>query len=126
MTNPNPTHAHAPRTALALIGADTARRHLARTALIARQLDAIAPGTVRVRTVPVHTDRDGTPRRATWVTLDNALGQPIEADRAAHRAARGLLRRLLPDADWTRPQVYDATTGDLTIDVPSLPEELRG
>ncbi|KAA6215547.1 hypothetical protein CP973_00170 [Streptomyces albofaciens JCM 4342] len=92
--------------------------------MIARQLDAIAPGTVHVRTVPVRTDRDGRPRLATWVALDNALGQSATADHAAHRAARGLLRRMFPGADWTRPYTYDARTGDLTLDEPAAPADL--
>ncbi|PJN40606.1 hypothetical protein CG747_12490 [Streptomyces sp. CB02959] len=92
--------------------------------MIARQLDAIAPGTVHVRTVPVHTDRDGERRLATWVVLDDALGLPIRADRDAHRAARGLLRRAFPAADWTRPLAYDAATGGLDYDEPTMPEEL--
>ncbi|MHA4819359.1 hypothetical protein ACXZ65_33975 [Streptomyces aculeolatus] len=96
-----------------------------RTAVIARQLDQIAPGTARVRTVPVTTDRDGAQRRATWVALDDADGRPIEADREAHRAARGLLRRMFPAADWTRPQLYDAITGALAVDEPTMPEELH-
>lgn len=105
--------------------AEADRKHLARTGLIARQLDQIAPGTARVRTIPVSTDRDGEERLATWVALDDALGGPIEADRDAHRAARGLLRRMFPAADWTRPHVYDAITGDLAVDEPTMPEELH-
>ncbi|WP_275463345.1 hypothetical protein [Streptomyces noursei] len=116
--------ARSPRTALAIEGALAGRRHLTRRAVIARQLDAIAPGTVHVRTVPVHTDRDGERRLATWVVLDDALGQPIQADRDAHRAARGLLRRAFPAADWTRPLAYDAATGALAYDEPTMPEEL--
>ncbi|MFI5474977.1 hypothetical protein ACIA6D_32810 [Streptomyces cacaoi] len=102
-----------------------AEKHTVRAAIIARQLDQIAPGTVRVRTVPVQTDRDGEQRLTTWVALDDALGGPIKADRAAHRAARGLLLRMFPAADWTRPQVYDAITGALTDDKPVMPEELH-
>ncbi|MFI0736442.1 hypothetical protein ACH4S9_46845 [Streptomyces sp. NPDC021225] len=105
--------------------AEAERKHLARTGVIARQLDQIAPGTARVRTVPVTTNRDGEQRVATWVALDDALGGPIEADREAHRAARGLLRRMFPAADWTHPQVYDAITGDLALDEPTMPEELH-
>ncbi|MBK3576155.1 hypothetical protein JHN63_20495 [Streptomyces sp. MBT65] len=93
--------------------------------MIARQLDQIAPGAVRVRTVPVQADRDGEQRLTTWVALDDALGGPIKADRDAHRAARGLLRRMLPAADWTRPQVYDAITGALAVDEPTMPEVLH-
>ncbi|MYY08798.1 hypothetical protein GT204_07745 [Streptomyces sp. SID4919] len=96
-----------------------------RTGVIARQLDAIAPGTVTVRTVPIQTDAGGTPRRATWVYLLTADGQPVGADQEQHRAARGWLRRMLPHADWSRPQRYDASTGVLRDDSPEMPEELH-
>lgn len=114
-----------PRAAEAVEGALAARKRLARTGVIARQLDQIAPGTARVRTVPVTTDRDGEQRVAMWVALDDALGLPLTADRAAHRAALGLLRRAFPAADWTRPHAYDAATGDLALDEPAMPEELH-
>ncbi|MCA1218866.1 hypothetical protein [Streptomyces sp. 8L] len=112
------------RAALAINGARAARRSLTRTRLIARQLDAIAPGTVHVRTVPVWKETDGTGRRATWVVLDDALGLPIKADADAHRAARGLLARMFPATDWTRPHAYDALTGELSLDEPAMPAEL--
>ncbi|MFC8199913.1 hypothetical protein ACFUTV_31655 [Streptomyces sp. NPDC057298] len=123
MNTPQPTD-RLPRTGRALRGTEAARKHLARTAVIARQLDIIAPGTVHVRTVHVWTDRDDRHRAATWVTLDDALGLPVRADHAAHRAARGLLRRMFPAADWTRPLDYDAHTGALTYDEPAAPAEL--
>ncbi|CAM5489744.1 hypothetical protein SROCM77S_03974 [Streptomyces rochei] len=115
----------APRAAEAVAGALAARKRLALTGVIARQLDQIAPGTARVRIVPVTTDRDGEQRVATWVSLDDALGLPLKADRAAHRAARGLLRRAFPAADWTRAHAYDVAAGDLALDAPTLPEELH-
>ncbi|AVH61400.1 hypothetical protein C4B68_24545 [Streptomyces dengpaensis] len=87
--------------------------------MIARQLDQIAPGTVLVRITPV--THDGRPR--TWVTLDAATG-PVEADRDAHRAAYGLLRRMFPGSDWTRAVLYDARTGYVTYDEPTAPAEL--
>lgn len=114
-----------PRAAAAVEGALAARKRLALTAVLARQLEQIAPGTARVRTVPVQTDRDGEQRLATWVVLDDALGLPIEADRDAHTAARRLLRRAFPAADWTRPHTYDTATGDLALDEPAMPEELH-
>lgn len=115
-----------PRTAEAVEGALAARKRLALMGVLARQLDEIATGTARVRTVPVHTDRDGEQRVATWVVLDDALGLPIEADRDAHRAARRLLRAAFPAADWSRPHTYDALTGELALDEPTMPEELHG
>lgn len=122
----NTTQATArPRAAQAVEGALAARKHLTRTGVIARQLDQIAPGTARVRITPVHTDRDGEQRVAQWVALDDALGLPLTADRAAHRAALGLLRRAFPAADWTQPHAYDTATGELTLDAPALPEELH-
>ncbi|MDJ1131753.1 hypothetical protein [Streptomyces iconiensis] len=119
MTNQN---TRAPRATLAVTGARSARRHLIRRDVIARQLTQIAPGTARVRTVPVRADD----RLSTWVGLDDGLGHAITADRAAHRAAHGLLRRMFPGADWSRPHGYDATTGVLSIDEPTMPEELHG
>ncbi|MFH8793822.1 hypothetical protein [Streptomyces sp. NPDC017941] len=113
------------RAAKAVQGAQRARKDLLRRAVLARQLDQIAPGTVRVRTVPVSADQDGEQRLATAVALDDALGLPVTADRAAHRAAHGLLRRMFPAADWRRPQVYDALTGALAVDEPTMPEELH-
>lgn len=104
---------------------EAAEKHRARTGVIARQLDQIAPGTTRVRIVPVSTDRDGEQRLATWVVLDDALGGPVTADREAHRAAAGLLRRMFPAADWSRPHAYDAITGALALDEPHMPEELH-
>lgn len=113
-----------PERTVAAPSAD-AEKHATRTAVIARQLDQIAPGTARVRTAPVRTERDGEQQLTTWVALDDALGGPIKADRDAHRAARGLLLRMFPAADWTRPQLYDAITGALATDTPVMPEELH-
>ncbi|MFE6683964.1 hypothetical protein [Streptomyces sp. NPDC057729] len=105
------------RGALAIYGARSARRDMQRTAVIGRQLDQIAPSVATVRTVPVMTDGlGGSGRRYTaWVALDNALGQPVTADRTAHRAVRQLLLSAFPGADWSRPQTYDVTTGQLAI-----------
>ncbi|MBT3157381.1 hypothetical protein KQH42_07165 [Streptomyces sp. CHA1] len=114
-----------PRAAAALEGARAARRRLTFIGVMARQLDQIAPGTARVRIVPVHTDRNGEQHVALWVSLDDALGLPLRADRNAHRAALSLLRRAFPAADWTRPRAYDTATGDLVLDAPGMPEELR-
>ncbi|MEV4036402.1 hypothetical protein [Streptomyces umbrinus] len=77
-----------------------------------------------MRTVPVWTDRDGHRRLATWIALDDALGLPVKADRDAHRAARGLLTRMFPAADWTRPVAYDAHTGALAYDEPPAHADL--
>lgn len=114
-----PQRTRAPRAAQAIAGARRARQRTQFVRIVARQLDEIAPGTVRVRTVPV--TRDG--RRRTFVVLDSATG-PVEADRDAHRAAFGLLSRAFPDADWTRPRLYDARTGQLAVDEPTMPAEL--
>ncbi|WP_371796014.1 hypothetical protein [Streptomyces sp. NBC_01718] len=111
----NTQHSTRPlRAALAIRGSQGARTFLAHRAALARELDRIAPGITTVRTVPVWTDGSGTGRWSTWVTLDNALGQPLTANRAAHRDARQLLHSAFPGADWTRPQDYDTHTGQLT------------
>ncbi|WP_406334295.1 hypothetical protein OG814_11670 [Streptomyces zaomyceticus] len=87
--------------------------------VMARQLHEIEPGTVRVRTVPVLVDD----RRRTWVELVDATGRPIATTAANCRAARNLLRRAFPAADWTRPRTYVASTGDLAVDVVGAPAE---
>jgi hypothetical protein len=115
--------ARTPRATQAVRGADAARRHMQRTGVIARQLEQIAPGTVRVRIVPVWTNREGTGRARTWVVLDTANG-PMGAERDAHSAAYGLLRRMFPGADYSRALTYDARTGALTADEPTAPAEL--
>ncbi|MFF9262030.1 MULTISPECIES: hypothetical protein [Streptomyces] len=109
----------APRAAQAILGARRARQRTQFVRVLARQLDEIAPGTVRVRTVPVM--RDG--RRRTWVVLDSANG-PVGADREQHRAAYGLLSRAFPAADWSRPRTYDVRTGVLAVDEPTAPAAL--
>jgi hypothetical protein len=115
--------ASTPRATQAVRGADAARRHMQRTGVIARQLEQIAPGTVRVRIVPVWTNRDGTGSARTWVVLDAANG-PVGADREQHIAAYGLLCRMFPGSDWTRAVTYDARTGYATYDEPTAPAEL--
>jgi hypothetical protein len=86
--------------------------------ILARQLNQIAPGTARVRIVPV----EPTARTPRWVTLDDVTGAPVEAERDAHRDALRLLRNVYPDADWSRALTYDATTGTLTPDAPPAVE----
>ncbi|MFE5851980.1 hypothetical protein ACFQ61_01970 [Streptomyces sp. NPDC056500] len=103
-----------PLAALAIRGSHRARRHIERAALIARQLDQIAPGTGIVRTAPIWTDGSGAPRCSTWVELLTADGRPVDADLDAHRAALGLIRRAHPGVDWTIPHTYDARSGRLT------------
>ncbi|MET7450652.1 hypothetical protein ABZT03_01925 [Streptomyces sp. NPDC005574] len=97
-----------PRAISGLQGAHRARRQLTRRAVIARQLDQIAPGTAAVQT---HAGEDG---RAKWVVLADADGRPVGADAEQHRAAYGLLRRLLPDVDWSGPRTYSVATGAVT------------
>jgi hypothetical protein len=112
-----------PRVAQAIAGAAAGRRHIVRAAIIGRQLEQITPGIVRVRIVPVWTDRDGTGRVRTWVALDDALGA-VAGTREQHRAAHGLITRMYPGADWTRAHTYDARTGELTLDQSCAPAEL--
>ncbi|MER7692982.1 hypothetical protein [Streptomyces sp. NPDC097610] len=119
MNTPKRTENRIPRAVQAVMGAAGARRHVEFVEVVARQLDQIAPGTVRVRVVPV--TRDG--RRLTWVVLDSSNG-PVGADREAHRAAYGLLTRAFPSADWNVAQTYDARTGALTTGEPTAPAEL--
>ncbi|MGC0205258.1 hypothetical protein [Streptomyces levis] len=117
MNTPQPTRV--PRAVLAINGARAARRHTRFVRVVAAQLNEIAPGTVRVRVIPV--TRDG--RRRTWVVLDSNNG-PVGADREQHAAAYGLLTRAFPGADWTRARTYDARTGLLAVDEPTAPAAL--
>ncbi|MFF2014035.1 hypothetical protein ACFVWY_33920 [Streptomyces sp. NPDC058195] len=107
MNTPQPTRRL--RAGLAIKGAQAARQHITRTAVLARQLDQIAPGVVEVLITPVTVD--DAPR--THVRLLDALGLPL-ADREAHGAALRLLRHVFTPADWTVPQRYDVRTGDMT------------
>lgn len=119
MNTTKPTRA--PRAAQAIKGARAARARARFVHVMARQLDQIAPGTVRVRTTPVVHEG----RRRTWVVLADADGHQVSpTDRDAHRYALGLLNRAFPEADWTRPRVYDATTGVLAVDEPVAPAAL--
>lgn len=108
------------RAGLAIYGARSARQHIARTALIGRQLDLIAPGVVEVRVTPVTVD--DAPR--THVQLLDALGLALAADREAHGSAARLLRHMYPRADWSAPQRYDVRTGHLTLNRPTVPAAL--
>lgn len=103
-----------PRAAQAILGARRARQRTPFITLMARQLDEIAPGTVRVQVTPV--THDGRPR--TLVTLHGPHGA-VEADRDQHTAAHGLISRAFPVADWSRPRVYNARTGLLSVDEPT-------
>lgn len=118
-----PQATRAPRAVQAVKGAEAARRHAQRTGVIARQLEQIAPGTVRVRIVPVWKKHEGAATTRVWIVLDGTNG-PVGADREQHRAAYNLLRHLFPGADWTRALAYDAATGHLTPDEPCAPAAL--
>jgi hypothetical protein len=117
--NPQRTD-RAPRAALAIAGARTARRRTQFVDVIARQLDEIAPGTVRVIVVPVTVDD----RPRTWVELVDAAGCTVARTADQCRAAYGLLTRAFPAADWTRARRYDARTGVLAVDEPTAPAAL--
>ncbi|MGW0933163.1 hypothetical protein [Streptomyces sp. NPDC002644] len=104
------------------IQSSAAAKAALRAGIIARQLDQIAPGTGRVTITPMTTEG----RRRAWVTLEMADGTPVEnADRDAHRAALGLLRRAFPFADRSLPYVYDAARGELLDATPATPAGLR-
>lgn len=103
------------------------RAYLAvRTVRIARQLAAAAPGAAIIRTTPVWTDANSPSLRLkTLVTLDDANGRPVEADIAAHRLARDLLRQSFSSVDWSRAHRYEVRTGRLSPLVTSFgPAEL--
>ncbi|MFJ5063730.1 hypothetical protein ACIP96_30480 [Streptomyces nigra] len=119
--------ASCPRAAQAVKSANAARRdltrHQQRTGVIARQLEQIAPGTVRVRTAPCgrRPTASAASARTSSSTAPPAPSKPT-ASSTAH--AYNFLRRMFPGADWTRPLAYDARTGELTVDAPCAPAEL--
>ncbi|ALM38202.1 MULTISPECIES: hypothetical protein [Streptomyces] len=113
------TQPRRPRAVLAIKGAQAARARARFVAVVARQLHQIAPGTVRVHTVP--TTHHGRATRA--VVLYSAAGVlPTTAEQRA--AAYGLLTRAFPEADWDRARTYDATSGVLVVDEPVAPAAL--
>ncbi|MEU9306923.1 hypothetical protein [Streptomyces sp. NPDC048256] len=119
MNTPKATR-RVPRTPLFLKGVRAARRRTQFVGMVARQLDLIAPGTVRVAVAPlVVADR---PR--TWVDLLDADGRAVATSREQCRAAHGLLSRAFPEADWNTPRVYDARTGYLTAQALAAPAAL--
>ncbi|MFI7563833.1 hypothetical protein ACIBVM_18585 [[Kitasatospora] papulosa] len=108
------------RAAEQIRGARAGRLHIHRTNAIGRMLDTIAPGTHTVRTIPVTIDDT----RRLRVVVENALGQPVTADRAAHRAAAKVLITMFPGVEWTAPQRYTVHTGHVTPDAPTAPAAL--
>ncbi|MFF7146074.1 hypothetical protein ACFZB5_33575 [Streptomyces nodosus] len=104
----------------AILGARRARQRTRFVAFIARQLDEIAPGTVRVAVAPLTINN----RPRTWVELIDASDRVVSTAADQCRAAFGLLSRAFPDADWSRPRVYDTRTGRLILDEPTTPAEL--
>ncbi|MEV7205750.1 MULTISPECIES: hypothetical protein [unclassified Streptomyces] len=109
-----------PRAVLAIKGAQRARRRTRFVRAVARQLQEIAPGTVRVAVAPLVVES----RPRTWVELVDADGRAVGTTREQHRAAFGLLSRAFPLADWTQPRAYDARTGVLAVDQLAAPADL--
>ncbi|MCX5266054.1 hypothetical protein [Streptomyces sp. NBC_00199] len=109
----------APRAIEAILGARRARRRTQFVAVVARQLQEIAPGTLRVLVTPVN--HNGATR--TMVALEGANGG-VSAGRAQHAEAFGLLHRAFPQADWTNARVYDSRTGVLSVHEPIAPAAL--
>ncbi|MFJ5999624.1 hypothetical protein [Streptomyces sp. NPDC092370] len=120
MNTPQRTERPALRAALGIKGARAARRRTQFVAVVARQLDEITPGTVRVHTAP--TTHQG--RKNRLVVLFSASGSALPTTREQRSAAYGLLGRAFPGADWSRPRTYDAATGVLAVDEPIAPAEL--
>ncbi|MFC8584191.1 hypothetical protein ACFUGD_06500 [Streptomyces sp. NPDC057217] len=109
------------RAAEAILGARRAHTRTQFVNIMARQLHEIAPGTVRVRIVPVTVDD----RRRLWVELVDMTGRTVSNRAAQCREAVGLLRRAFPDANWSsQPRTYNAANGALTIDSLPVPVDL--
>lgn len=120
MNAPERTQRRRPRAVLAIKGAQRARARTRFVRVMARQLNEIAPGTVRVAVAPLIVRS----RPRTWVELIGADGRAVGTTREQHAAAHGLLSRAFPDADWSQPRVYDARTGVLAVDQLTAPAAL--
>ncbi|MDW4905063.1 hypothetical protein RB628_06810 [Streptomyces sp. ADMS] len=119
MNTPQPTQRRRPRAVLAIKGARAARARTTFVRVVARQLNQIAPGTLRVHTVP--TTHHG---RETRAVVLYAEASALDTTAEQRRAAYGLLSRAFPEADWTRARTYDARTGVLVADEPTAPAAL--
>lgn len=119
MNTPQPTQHRRPRAVLAIKGARAARARTTFVRVVARQLNQIAPGTVRVHTMP--TTHHG---RETRAVVLYAVAGALDTTAEQRRAAYGLLSRAFPEADWTRARTYDARTGVLVADEPTAPAAL--
>lgn len=114
------THSRRLAAALAIHGARTGRKHIARTAAIDSQLHRLVPGTAEIRTTPVTVDDE----RRIHVLLINDLAQPLTPGPAYLAAVLRILCHFFPGADWTTPQRYTVRTGTLTDDAPTVPADL--
>lgn len=86
----------------------------------------LLPELGRAETYPQRSDGTGTPRRGQRVTLYDAAGDILGADREEHRQVLRVLLRV-KGADWDRPQTFDVVSGTLSLTFPvvlSLPEAL--
>lgn len=119
MNTPQRTEHRRPRAVLAIKGARAARARTTFVRVVGRQLNQIAPGTIRVHTTP--TTHHGRETRAV-VLYAEAGALPTTAEQ--RRAAYGLLSRAFPEADWTRARTYNARTGVLAVDEPVAPAAL--
>ncbi|GGW68227.1 hypothetical protein [Streptomyces griseoloalbus] len=111
------------RAAQAINGARDARKRIASRAefvrIVAAQLQEIAPSATRVLILP--TTHHGRP---TYAVVLYSATTALATTREQRSAVHGLLQRAFPAADWTRPRLYDATTGGLTVHEPTAPAAL--
>lgn len=87
---------------------------------------ALLPELARAETYPQWSDGTGEPRRGQRVTLYDAAGDILGADRDEHRSVLRVLLRV-EGGDWDRPQTFSVAGESLSLTypvVPSLPAPL--
>lgn len=78
---------------------------------------ALLPELARAETYPQWSDGTGEPRRGQRVTLYDAAGDILGADRDEHRSVLRVLLRV-EGGDWDRPQTFDVAAGMLSLTYP--------
>jgi hypothetical protein len=83
----------------------------------AATLADLLPELARAETYPQWSDGTGEPRRGQRVTLYDAAGNILGADRDEHRSVLRVLLRV-DGGDWDRPQTFSVAAESLSLTYP--------
>jgi hypothetical protein len=89
----------------------------------AATLADLLPELARAETYPQWSDGTGEPRRGQRVTLYDAAGNILGADRDEHRSVLRVLLRV-DGGDWDRPQTFSVAAESLSLTYPVVPSLL--